>query len=832
MKKINYILIFFFLFPFFLYSQEKKEINFQIKGKGDLSKITLILKVGQDDIIFAVNKNGSTYQLLNPSKKGIVLEIGTYNLDMIEGSKTLLKKKIAINSNTPKTVNIDVRNIQKTDSKKQVKTLKELVITSDKKKESSKNILLAEESKFIPGTAGDPLKAVKNLPGVVNTGSAILDGLYVRGGNQGDVLYTIDDIKIGNPYHNIGFYSVFASEMIDSTDFYPSAYPFDFGNTQGAAINILSRSDNPQEISGVVDLNIGIAFANLIIPLIKNKLDLYTSFKRSNYEIYLAIAKSIPEIPRNLIDFPAPVFFDNYNKLSWKIDSKQSLSLLVIGKYDDIKIATSFPFEDEDSKTNDVLIENAFRNYWNTAAVTYLWDSGKMKNKLIVSQLFERNNVFLFGSSFSKTDATKWSIQDKWSYQMNDSFNFKAGVEYTYDEETGEGRIFSQREVFENQQVANRVTSDYAAITNTIEFFSSGNLKSLDDFNRHSISFYGGFDWKLNQFIFSLGAFSTYKISEKFNYFIDPRLEITYLVNDHYSIFTRIGKYSQLPPLIEQIPMEFPKKIDDNITSPYIEHYVLGLETKKLPLDIKGELYYQNGIDQILPNPELDPSKDLDPKTNPTTLNSGYNRGYGAEILIKKKFSKKQFGWLAYTYSVAQRYEYKENSSVQEWIFFNEDVTHQVNLVYSYKINKNWRIGTRANITSGKPRTETLLVFNDKDSNGKINRNELSYLDDNNHRNQARNPYNYRLDFRVDYITKLFGGELNFYLDFWNIEGFFHQNILGYQSSISYLSKEAPNQLGPGDFNSDNQRVVPTSKLQSTSQVPPFLPLLGVQYKF
>ena len=94
--------------------------------------------------------------------------------------------------------------------------------------ETVEQTLQAEEIKYIPGTQGDTLKAVQNLPGVARAPYGI--GLLpVWGSSPADTRVYIDGVSIPTLYHFGGLRSTVNSEMVDALTFVPGGYKADHG---------------------------------------------------------------------------------------------------------------------------------------------------------------------------------------------------------------------------------------------------------------------------------------------------------------------------------------------------------------------------------------------------------------------------------------------------------------------------------------------------------------------------------------------------------------------------------------------------------------------------
>ncbi len=107
--------------------------------------------------------------------------------------------------------------------------------------------LARTEVRQIPGTFGDPFRALEILPGV----TPIISGLpyfYVRGAPPGNVGYYLDGIRVPYLYHVAIGPSVVNPGMVERVDLYRGGYPARFGRYAGgiAAAETTAPSVTPR----------------------------------------------------------------------------------------------------------------------------------------------------------------------------------------------------------------------------------------------------------------------------------------------------------------------------------------------------------------------------------------------------------------------------------------------------------------------------------------------------------------------------------------------------------------------------------------------------------
>ncbi|MDX9890948.1 MAG: TonB-dependent receptor [Bacteroidales bacterium] len=127
-----------------------------------------------------------------------------------------------------------------------------------------------KEMAKMPSIGGQPdfAQYLQVLPGVISTGDQG-GQLYVRGGTPIQNMLLMDGMLIYNPFHSIGLFSVFDTEIMSSADVYTGGYGAEFGGRISSVMNITTRDGNKKRVSGKVDLNTFGAKLLLEGPIVK-----------------------------------------------------------------------------------------------------------------------------------------------------------------------------------------------------------------------------------------------------------------------------------------------------------------------------------------------------------------------------------------------------------------------------------------------------------------------------------------------------------------------------------------------------------------------------------
>jgi TonB family protein len=91
------------------------------------------------------------------------------------------------------------------------------------------------EARELPGTFGDPLRAIEAQPGVVPIVSGV-PSFFIRGAPPANVGFFIDGVDVPLLYHGFLGPSVIHPALIDSVDFYRSAPPVEYGRFAGPIV--------------------------------------------------------------------------------------------------------------------------------------------------------------------------------------------------------------------------------------------------------------------------------------------------------------------------------------------------------------------------------------------------------------------------------------------------------------------------------------------------------------------------------------------------------------------------------------------------------------------
>jgi TonB family protein len=121
--------------------------------------------------------------------------------------------------------------------------------------EVTRRVLSPEELEMIPGSRGDVLKAVQNLPGLARTFLG-LGGLVVRGSSPEDTQVFLDGMPMPLLYHFGGLTSVISEDFISGITFLPGVFSARYGRGMGGVIEVETKLSEPPRLQGSIDTDI------------------------------------------------------------------------------------------------------------------------------------------------------------------------------------------------------------------------------------------------------------------------------------------------------------------------------------------------------------------------------------------------------------------------------------------------------------------------------------------------------------------------------------------------------------------------------------------------
>ena len=222
----------------------------------------------------------------------------------------------------------------------------ETVVVSAKKKEAKTRVQMSvskitpKEIKNLPSIGGEPDLAqyLQVLPGVIFTGDQG-GQIYIRGGAPIQNKLLMDGMIVYNPFHSIGLFSVFDTDIIRNADIYTGGFSAKYGGRASSIMDITTKDGNYNRFSGKVNVSPFSAKAILEGP-IKKQTDKggSSSFLLSYRNSYLD--KTSKALYSYVSDDGLPFqFADLYGKLSFNGGNGSKFNVFGFNFTDNVKYA-------------------------------------------------------------------------------------------------------------------------------------------------------------------------------------------------------------------------------------------------------------------------------------------------------------------------------------------------------------------------------------------------------------------------------------------------------------------------------------------------------------
>ena len=282
--------------------------------------------------------------VLEGTRYGAATDINGFYLinKMPEGDYTLRVRFVGYQEYTePISIKKGQTIIRNISLKSESKTLSAVNVTDNRVEERkvqtqvSVEKISATQIRQMPSIGGtaDLAQYLQVLPGINSTGDQG-GQLYIRGGSMIQNLCLLDGMIVYNPFHSIGLYSIFETDIILNADIYSGGFGAEYGGRLSSVMDITTRDGNKKRHSGKIGIN---TFgANLVLegPLKKEKADSPSSITYLLSAKNSFLSKTSPILYPYLSGSLPFDFTDLYGKLSVNSGSGSKISLFGF-RYDD-----------------------------------------------------------------------------------------------------------------------------------------------------------------------------------------------------------------------------------------------------------------------------------------------------------------------------------------------------------------------------------------------------------------------------------------------------------------------------------------------------------------
>jgi hypothetical protein len=131
-----------------------------------------------------------------------------------------------------------------------------------------------------PDISGDLVNYLTTLPGVVSLGDRG-GQLFIRGGEPWQNLVLLDGMWIYQPFHILGFFSSFPTEILKTVDVYAGGYTSQYGGRISSVIDVKSRNGDKKSYAGSGSLTPFVSGFSFEGPIAVDILSFLVSYRTS-----------------------------------------------------------------------------------------------------------------------------------------------------------------------------------------------------------------------------------------------------------------------------------------------------------------------------------------------------------------------------------------------------------------------------------------------------------------------------------------------------------------------------------------------------------------------
>jgi TonB family protein len=560
------------------------------------------------------------------------------------------------------------------------------------RKEVSRVVISRDEAQRVPGTFGDPLRVIENLPGMAR--APFIGGqLLVRGSRPEDTGVYFDGVNIPLLYHFGGLTSVVNAEFLEEIDFLPGGFGAEYGRATAGIVDVTPRrlTGQPARGSAKVDLMDTSLFYRS--PVGEN-LAVGVAVRRSYVDVFLpffirTMSAGNPDGGQITL---APVYADYQLKVDWDAAPDHDVDLFVFGSQDTLELLTPASLQ-----------SHAFafdlRLAFHRMMLGHRW---RIRPDLVL-RTRPFLGVTLQGAEGGEVGASAFAfalnlfeggLRQDLSWRQSDALTLRGGLDIYAIRGWGE--------------VDAPIPADLLSFPSPMQPPPPNQAFEQEGFGAGVALWTEAVAEPLDGLQVVPGLrLEVYRFPDATRPVFEPRLSTRYRLFDDTILKAAAGLYHKAPTIFE---------VNEVIGNPRLKpersrHLVVGVEQALTDiLDLDLQLFHNRHVDLVVSNSGTT-VEDGEAVREPF-VNRGDGHAYGAEMLLRHKITERAFGWLAYTLMRSERRSRPEN----DYVVTQYDQTHILTLVGSYKLGRGFEVGARFRLVTGNPYTPVIDATHDLDT--------------------------------------------------------------------------------------------------------------------
>lgn len=559
----------------------------------------------------------------------------------------------------------------------------DVVVKADRvKREVNRRTLTKEEIRTVPGTLGDPILVVENLPGVARPGAGS-GQIIVRGSGTNDTRVYIDGVEVPIIYHFGGLKSVLPVDVVESVDFYPGNFSVYYGRGTGGVFDAHVKRLDPDQVHGTVEASL-LDLSLFVETPVTDNFSVAVSGRRS--VVGEVIESAVPD-DADVNVVAAPTYYDGQFLANWTPARGHDVRMFLLGSDDTLRLLFENP-SNASTQLNGNNVSTAINFQRATVEYRFAPNEG-YQNTMLVSA--GRNFINFEAADFVfELESLQLLLRDTARWRVDDALTLRAGVDAQIGVTDVRARLPGDPPV-EGQTGSNPNLGD-------VTVANIQNDPSLE------IAPFIEAEWNPIENLFLVPGFRVDYFDLVDQWSADPRIVARYRFDERFTLKGGVGVVYQAPLAQQAIaPFGNPnaglqRGIQYSLGTEFQLPKGLGL-LSRLTWDLT--FFYKDLADFITGSDAV--NEDGEPLN---FANTAVGRVYGLEAFIEHPFTDNFRGWISYTLSRSERRDTPDS----DWRLFDFDQTHILNMILSYTLPESIEFGVRFRLISGNPFTPSQTI--------------------------------------------------------------------------------------------------------------------------
>lgn len=557
-------------------------------------------------------------------------------------------------------------------------------------RETFRRELVADDLRRMPGTRGDALLAVQNLPGVGRPPFG-LGAFVLRGSDPEDTLVNLEGQPFSSAFHLYGLATTVATDLIERIELLPGNFSSRYGRVAGGVVDVTLRAPPRDRPRVSVDVDLLDAGINASIPL-GRRASLAAGARRSYVDAILAIVSpdtggsSFSRLPR---------YWDWQLALDAELSPRDALRLVGAGTDD----ALGINLRDPDPNDPSLRGESGSESIWH--GVQLRWRhraSDRVSHTTSLSGWTNATKVTAGVDVRYAIETFALSLRDELDLRLSRAVRLYVGLDLIAGSTDANVRA---------PPIATTGITDPIGATGTVRFADRYGFVNPAGYLELELSptpalrvLVGG----------RVDHFSRYDATR-----VDPRLSLTARLHPRADLRAGVGSFSAPPRGYFVIP---------GFGNPALQperwlHATAGFRVDVVDrvLELTGDAFYKRGFETVAPSSAAvirDGAREAERFSN-----RGEAEVIGAEFLIRlRPRGIPLFGWLSYTHQRALR----RDGEGLPWYRSPWDQPHLLTAIVGAVLPRGWELGVRARWSSGLIEPRVLGALYDADHDVSLTR--------------------------------------------------------------------------------------------------------------